>query len=55
MLNVWQKAKMGERMEKLKDKKYFSLPHLYLVGRVEKWRDWKFFLFGWDEKLEDWK
>ena len=30
-------------MEKLGDRKDFSFSHLYLVGRVEKWRDGKLF------------
>ena len=38
--------------KKLRDRKDFILA-CWLVGGVEKWSDEIFFLFAWDEKLED--
>ena len=49
LLNVWMggwkngRIKNGENLKKWEDKKDFSFFLLYLVGRVEKWRDWNFF------------
>ena len=49
LLTIWMggwksgKIKNGENLKKWEDKKDFSFFLLYLVERVEKWGDWKFF------------
>ena len=50
----WKSEKIENRkkMEKWKNKKYFSFLHLYLVGGVEKWRDKKLFYLV-ERKLGD--
>ena len=47
-LEEWtsERIKNEEEIEKWEDRKNLVFSYMYLVGRMEKWRDGKLYLFG---------